>query len=162
MAPPQRTGPCPNGHLLSEAYRRQSDGYLVCRPCRRATKKRHRATHWKQERAREDAANRRYRARHPARNRIRVRIKNARRAEEYKRRLIKLKGGQCQDCKELFVGHPEVFDFDHLKDKEAIISKLIRRASWERVLKEADKCELVCSNCHRVRTKRRTKELKRA
>ncbi len=68
---------------------------------------------------------------------------------------IKLLGGRCHDCGNPFSDRPEVFDFDHMYDKTKAISKMITTASWERVLAELKKCELVCTNCHRTRTKQR-------
>jgi hypothetical protein len=49
-------------------------------------------------------------------------------------------------------------DFDHLdgdtKDFN-IASFKVLGLSWHSVLLEIDKCELVCSNCHRIRTRDR-------
>lgn len=57
----------------------------------------------------------------------------------------------CFDCKKLYP--PECMDFDHLRDKLANISKLVATdCSWSRIEVEMEKCELVCANCHRIRT----------
>jgi len=49
-------------------------------------------------------------------------------------------------------------DFDHLpgEDKVKYISKMVAR-SWSlaKIDAEIAKCELVCANCHRIRTARR-------
>jgi hypothetical protein len=29
--------------------------------------------------------------------------------------------------------------------------------NWQRILKEIDKCDVVCCNCHRIRTSKRNK-----
>ena len=64
-----------------------------------------------------------------------------------------LKEHPCVDCNE---GDPIVLEFDHrdpeIKDGE--VTKLLSYASWERILVEIDKCDVVCSNCHRKRTAR--------
>lgn len=53
----------------------------------------------------------------------------------------------CVDCGE---SDPIVLDFDHLRDKEAIIAHLVvSGCSIERIQKEIDKCEIRCANCHR-------------
>lgn len=69
---------------------------------------------------------------------------------EVKSRAIKHLGGKCVDCG--YCGHPVAFDFDH-KDsaqKEFKISgKYIFR--WKELVKELDKCQVRCSNCHRIR-----------
>lgn len=58
----------------------------------------------------------------------------------------------CVDCGE---SDPVVLEFDHLEDKEFTISEGIRDRSWQSVLDEIAKCEVVCANCHRRRTARR-------
>lgn len=62
-----------------------------------------------------------------------------------------LKIGPCVDCGQCY--HPEAMQFDHLGDKVYCVSDLIARG-WgrERMLAEIAKCELVCANCHAVRT----------
>lgn len=59
----------------------------------------------------------------------------------------------CADCKKKFP--PECMDFDHIRgDKEFLVSEAETK-NPQRVQKEVEKCELVCSNCHRIRTKKR-------
>jgi len=57
----------------------------------------------------------------------------------------------CVDCGE---ANPIVLEFDHrdptIKDGE--VTKLLSYASWDRILVEIHKCDVVCSNCHRKRT----------
>jgi hypothetical protein len=49
-----------------------------------------------------------------------------------------------------------MLDFDHLKDKKYNISRMIHDGfSWAAIKKEIAKCEVVCANCHRVRTHNR-------
>lgn len=80
--------------------------------------------------------------------------KNAERAER-KRLLVDLLGGTCVDCG--LVPHLAAFEFDHVGDKTANISMLLARPSlFERAKAEALTCELVCANCHRIRTASRT------
>lgn len=63
-----------------------------------------------------------------------------------------LKDKPCKDCKRRYP--PECMDFDHVKGKRGGIGTMagLRR---EVILAEIKKCELVCANCHRIRTKRR-------
>ncbi|MDO8265995.1 MAG: hypothetical protein Q7T41_03565 [Candidatus Saccharibacteria bacterium] len=56
----------------------------------------------------------------------------------------------CADCKQSFPYY--VMDFDHLENKKNTISRLINTGSRKQVENEIAKCELVCSNCHRIRT----------
>ena len=62
-----------------------------------------------------------------------------------------LKSNPCVDCKGIF---PVIaMDFDHLNNKYMNISTMIHRErSLFKILDEIKKCELVCSNCYRVRT----------
>ena len=65
-----------------------------------------------------------------------------------------LKSAPCTDCKNTFP--PEAMDFDHIEDnKEYSIAKLVSSNSMTKALLEIAKCELVCANCHRIRTKKR-------
>lgn len=50
---------------------------------------------------------------------------------------------------------PECMDFDHVRGvKEFAVSKS-RFNTMKRVLAEIAKCDLVCANCHRIRTSKR-------
>ena len=60
----------------------------------------------------------------------------------------------CTDCGE---ADPIVLDFDHLSDKEINVSMAIGQGwSDARIDAEIAKCEVVCANCHRRRTHRRS------
>lgn len=57
----------------------------------------------------------------------------------------------CVDCNKYYPYY--VMDFDHQHSKEFIISKAINDGtSLDKIKQEIDKCEIVCANCHRVRT----------
>lgn len=66
--------------------------------------------------------------------------------------VSELKKLPCTDCGNSF--HPVAMDFDHTSnDKVRTVSDLVKLGvSKENLLKEIAKCDLVCSNCHRVRT----------
>ncbi len=53
-----------------------------------------------------------------------------------------------------------VMDFDHVRDKLAEVSTLVYHVAAERLIAEADKCDVVCSSCHRMRTQRRLEDRK--
>lgn len=62
---------------------------------------------------------------------------------------------QCKDCGE---SNPIVLEFDHIGDKEFNISAAVTRGlSQTRIAAEIAKCEVVCANCHRIRTHTRGK-----
>jgi hypothetical protein len=64
-----------------------------------------------------------------------------------------LKQRPCTDCARTYP--PCVMDFDHVRGtKRNNIARLISRTcSLQTLSAELDKCELVCANCHRMRTK---------
>ena len=60
----------------------------------------------------------------------------------------------CADCGKRFPWH--VMDFDHVSgEKTSSVSDLIYSAGPARLLREIEKCEVVCANCHRLRTQGR-------
>jgi len=65
------------------------------------------------------------------------------------------KAKPCADCGIQYP--PYVMDFDHLDatQKSLVLSSGYRR-NLEVVLAEIEKCDVVCSNCHRIRTHERT------
>ncbi len=66
------------------------------------------------------------------------------------------RSGRCSDCGFLGKDYPEVLDFDHLRDKKFNISEFKHHTSgFSKVKEEIEKCELVCANCHRIRTVKR-------
>src|ERR1017187_1562292 len=82
----------------------------------------------------------RYHYRHPD--------KQKQKREERKKRLIETFGGKCEIC-----GYDKCIaclDFHH-KDSNtkifsfSVVGLLIK---WERLIEEAKKCSLLCSNCH--------------
>ena len=76
-----------------------------------------------------------------------------------KRKITKLvrdaKNKPCVDCGHSF---PAVcMDFDHVRGDKlfSLAEARILGASVQRVKQEIKKCDLVCSNCHRIRTFKR-------
>lgn len=66
-------------------------------------------------------------------------------------KIAQIKSVPCTDCGKTF--HHCAMDFDHVENnKVANVSRLALDSTWERVKQEIDKCEVVCSNCHRIRT----------
>ena len=64
--------------------------------------------------------------------------------------INELKSKPCMDCRGSFP--PVCMDFDHARgEKFYEVSKMVV-FSFERILEEIKKCDLVCSNCHRLRT----------
>lgn len=69
-------------------------------------------------------------------------------ADLRKKELINLKGGGCSKCG--YNKNYAALDFHHLRDKEfPLDSRNIGNRSLPSLLKELDKCILLCANCHR-------------
>jgi hypothetical protein len=67
---------------------------------------------------------------------------------------IKVERG-CKDCG--FRAHPDALQFDHLpgQQKIAAVSSLIAQCDETLIRAEIEKCEVVCANCHAIRTAER-------
>ena len=74
--------------------------------------------------------------------------------------LDSFKDGPCLDCKTTYPAC--VMDFDHREEGSKVMALacvVSRGWSKARILEEVAKCDLVCANCHRIRTKdRRTSD----
>lgn len=56
----------------------------------------------------------------------------------------------CTDCGNNDI---RVLEFDHIGDKEFSVNQLLQEGrGWKRIMEEIQKCEVVCSNCHKIRT----------
>jgi hypothetical protein len=67
---------------------------------------------------------------------------------DLKDRAIEYLGGKCVDCSGVY--HQAAYDFHH-KDPSLKDYQISGKRVWEIVKQELDKCELLCSNCHRIR-----------
>lgn len=70
-------------------------------------------------------------------------------SREFKLKLIKYKGGECQIC--IYNKCQDALEFHHLdpNKKDFTIADFKGKVFNESIKKELDKCILVCSNCHR-------------
>ena len=67
----------------------------------------------------------------------------------------KVNHSACADCGVSYP--PYVLDFDHLKDKSFGISRALQLGlELDKIKQEVKKCEIVCANCHRIRTYNRS------
>ena len=67
--------------------------------------------------------------------------------------LIVRLGGCCVECGE---SDPARLEFDHIHPatKVTTIARLLDTGSWERILEEVAKCQLLCIGCHKLKTRR--------
>ncbi len=123
---------CGKEKLLTEFHERKlsKDGrQSICRDCRKDVHRKH------------YKANKKKYAMQTKKNRYRLR-----------ECINKIKDVPCTDCGNEYP--PYVMDFDHVSDdKVDCISRMVNTAMGKAtILREIDKCEVVCSNCHRIRT----------
>ncbi len=91
------------------------------------------------------------------RHKANVKIRRDKHRKAIRKWIQELKSNTpCNDCN---IKYPYfVMHFDHLDSsiKEIVISQAIERGwSKARIQKEIDKCEIVCANCHAIRTHER-------
>jgi len=90
---------------------------------------------------------------HYQRNKQKYKDKNDQFYLECKELIKKEKDISCMDCGQRYPYY--VMDFDHRDPKEKKFG--IAQAAWmcstiKKVREEIEKCDVVCSNCHRIRT----------
>lgn len=89
-------------------------------------------------------------------NKERYKANAKKRDEEMFKLLFELKNKPCMDCGVKYP--PYVMDFDHRDPSEKEFNVCMmrrRRMAFSKIVAEAAKCDVVCSNCHRLRTNAR-------
>lgn len=122
---------CQQWKTAAEFHNSQTGQFSYCRECRRAYDRRYYAERGKTERL--------------ARQRARI--------DAARTWMADLKTGiPCTDCGGIFPIF--VMHWDHLPQfaKTGDISAMVANRTREAVLEEIKKCELVCANCHVMRT----------
>lgn len=93
-----------------------------------------------------------------SRNRSRCSSCNTRiRRFRTKAAAVKYKGGCCNRCG--WIGPIAAFEFHHTNDDKEFGIGSAANKSWSVIKKEVDKCELLCSNCHRIEHSKHDDEL---
>jgi hypothetical protein len=81
----------------------------------------------------------------------------ARKRRLYAEVITPAKDKPCADCGQKFL--LVCMDFDHVRGKKKFeIGSGFDRVPMKELLKEISKCDVVCANCHRVRTSKRVSE----
>jgi hypothetical protein len=81
---------------------------------------------------------------------------NARYRQSTRERIITIKlSSGCVDCG--YHAHPAALHFDHIPGRGPKLFNIgaMAACSWEKLAPEIAKCEIVCANCHAVRTDER-------
>lgn len=122
------------------------EGHKQCRNCERSYGRERHYLNKEKEAAYRKTHREKYR-------KLNVKISKRRRTERHAE-LDRIKNVPCVDCNKIF--SPYIMDFDHRDPSEKLyeISYLINKstAPWSRILEEIKKCDIICVNCHRLRT----------
>ena len=125
---------------LRKSGARAGEYYTYCKDCYKKKGRRYYQLHRDTQRLLSNARRRKYRV---SRHRL----------------VLEMKKVPCADCGKRYPHY--VMDFDHHEGigKLGNISNLINRnfLSMEKLRKEIEKCDVVCANCHRIRTFARMK-----
>lgn len=68
----------------------------------------------------------------------------------YRSWIGRLKNNPCMDCSKILM--PVAMDFDHVRGVKVASISNMWSFTRDEVLQEIQKCDLVCANCHRLRT----------
>ncbi len=81
--------------------------------------------------------------------------RNKRKKEMLRSVMREHKSKPCADCEGQFPFY--VMDFDHREGeiKTSHVSRMIEKMNLQKLLEEIEKCDVVCANCHRIRTYQR-------
>lgn len=96
---------------------------------------------------------RRWYAEHREQEIAKAKIRNEKIRSELRSYINELRAKTpCLDCG---VSYPHyVMDFDHRNPSEKTkeVTNIVTSNSWKKLFAEIEKCDIVCSNCHRERT----------
>jgi len=67
--------------------------------------------------------------------------------------ITQLKDRPCKDCRMKFPLC--AMDFDHVRGRKQMSISQYQSFSLKKLLREIPKCDVICSNCHRIRTAKR-------
>lgn len=138
---------CINGHIFDNentrwVVNRHGNQGRICKTCdvERMRRKREKPDFL----AREAEKMRRYRERHGESYLSKVREERRKKKE-----WLDTFKTECTRCG---ITHPAVLEFHHRDraDKDFLLSIGVAKYSLERLQSEVDKCEIICSNCHRI------------
>lgn len=101
-------------------------------------------------RERQNKANRKCWPDYYKRNKERFRQYDKERYLENATKIRVIKDVPCKDCGQRFPYY--VMDFDHVRGEKKFVISGATCDYWPTTLEEIEKCDVVCSNCHRIRT----------
>lgn len=113
--------------------------------------------HMREKRAQDPEAARNYMRQYRAKNVEKIRAYQRKRARNQREWIRELKEKTpCSDCGGFF--HFSAMDFDHVRGEKIASVGVMTSLARGRIEAEIRKCEIVCANCHRIRTWKRQRE----
>ena len=78
----------------------------------------------------------------------------AKKREQYrdKQRKIFYEYMSTKRCMSCGISDIRVLEFDHRSDKKFNISDKVGSMNFEKLVEEIEKCDILCANCHRIKT----------
>ena len=118
-------------------------------------KKAYRRAHYLKNKEKSHADTKAWKAANPLKARAWARLYQQRtgaiRRQKVRDLITAEKAKPCADCGHQYPHY--VMDFDHVRgEKIAAVGTMLRNPSVRKVLDEISKCDVVCANCHRIRT----------
>lgn len=84
------------------------------------------------------------------RDKHKARLNRQKRNNKFRAIISANKNKPCADCGGKFP--PCAMDYDHVRgEKKSDLSKMVNGTSTRLIMEEIAKCDVVCSNCHRIR-----------
>lgn len=141
---------CKYGHVFSEenTYINPSSGDRSCRTCQKK---------WAKQYYLKPGTKEKILAYHDSRKDT-YREQSRLRRQNRRKFIAEIKNRPCLDCGLRFPYY--VMDLDHVRgEKKVNVSALVDDCTTiKKLMEEVDKCDIVCANCHRIRTYKRKKD----
>ena len=150
-APTKRCSRCKTTKAVADfcGDKSRQDGLQpICRPCAKTVREERKVSHPGEQRK----AYTKWYAK--PENVAKASAANVNRARDRAHRLIaEFKSNPCMDCHQSFIS--AAMEFDHRPGTEKKFNlnyRVLGRFALEAVMDEITKCDVVCANCHRIRT----------
>lgn len=155
---------------ITKASSEFSPTYTTCKECKNAYRREWHLRNLEVRREKDKLRMAKFRSENPeyvARARQKARkYAEANRAKNLKYALERQAAGRefintfkskpCMDCGGSFP--PHVMDFDHVRGEKVSNIGEMGNYSFDSIKEEISKCDLICANCHRIRTYNRLQE----
>ncbi len=137
----QKCSQCEKTKPVNDFYFRNKNVQLRHKQCKQCYKQK-RSESWQK-----------YYYKHGNKYRHRAISRNRKIKDNLKKQMLSYLQDKC--CVSCGIEDSRVLEFDHIDpdSKSASISRLINSTTnWDNVLQEINKCQILCANCHKIKT----------